>query len=322
MKEYQFISKNEKHWKKLEAFLDGGVSVTPDELAEYYSNIVNDLSYVKTFYPKSSIVNYLNKLSSGLHRRIYETKKEDKERFWTFWTEEIPLAIRESHRDLLMSLIIFLVAIAIGGISTYIDPDFPRIILGDYYVDMTLNNIENGDPMGVYRDDHKSGMFYQIGTNNLRVGFLSFIFGIIAPFLAAVILISNGVMVGAFQGMFIALNLGWISFSTIFIHGALELSAIVIVAGAGMAIGNSWWYPKTYSRSASLLKGAQRSFKILIAIIPVIIEAALIESFVTYQYQEMGSFLRGSVIFLSFAYIYYYFIFLPIRVEKRLKPTS
>jgi uncharacterized membrane protein SpoIIM required for sporulation len=319
MKEFHFVQKNEDLWKDIEKFLDGESNITPDELAVYYTRIINDLSYVKTFYPKSQVVGYLNHLSSALHRRIYKSKKEEKERFLTFWTQEIPLAIRASHRDLLMSLIVFLVAIAIGGISTYIDPEFPRVILGDYYVDMTLNNIEEGDPLGVYRDEQKDRMFLFIGSNNIRVGLLSLILGIIAPFLAGFILVSNGVMVGAFQGMFVAKGLTWISFSTIFIHGALELSAIVIVAGAGMAIGNSWWYPKTYSRRDSLLMGARRGFKILIAIIPVIVIAAIIESYVTYQYQELGSFWRAFIIILSFAYIAWYFIYLPIVVERKTK---
>ncbi len=322
MKEYQFVAKNEENWKRLEQFTDGKLSITPDELAKYYTTVVNDLSYAKTFYPKSSVVDYLNKLSSAIHRRIYSTKKEDRRRFLTFWTEEIPLAIRESHADLLKSLIVFLIAIAIGGISTYIDPEFPRVILGDAYVDMTLNNIDKGDPMGVYRDEDKGMMFYQIGSNNMRVALLSFMLGVMAPFLAGLILLSNGVMVGAFQGMFVSLGLGWISFSTIFIHGSLELSAIVIVAGAGMAVGNSWWYPGTYSRGDAVIRGARRAMKILIAVIPVIVVAAIIESYLTFRYQEMGSFWRIVVIALSFAYIIYYFIIRPVQVERRLKIVS
>ena len=172
--------------------------------------------------------------------------------------------------------------------------------------------------MGVYRDDHKDRMTFMIGSNNIRVGLLSFMLGVFAPFMAGIILLRNGIMVGAFQGMFVSLELGWISFSTIFIHGALELSAIVIVAGAGMVIGNSWWYPKTYSRKDSLLMGAKRAIKILIAVIPVFVVAAIIESYVTYQYQELGSFWRSWIIILSFVYIAWYFVYLPIQVSKKL----
>ncbi len=322
MKEYQFISKNKKKWKELEQFTQDKIAITPDQLADYYTSVINDLSYVRTFYPHSNLVHYLNKLASDLHRRIYRTKKEDQKRFLTFWTEEIPLAIRASHRELLMALIIFMGSILIGFISLKIDPEFPRIILGDAYVDMTLNNIEKGDPMGVYRDDNKSNMFFGIGSNNIYVGLLAFSLGIIAPLLSAVLLVSNGVMVGAFQGMFIALGLGWISFSTIFIHGALELSAIVIVAAAGMVIGNSWWYPKTFKRTDSLIMGAKRGVKILIAVIPVFIVAAFIESYLTYLYQELGGGLRLLIILSSFAYIGWYFIYLPIKVERKIAASS
>lgn len=313
-----FIESNKTKWKTLQLFVDGKARLTPDELASYYTDVVDDLSYAKTFYPKTEIEKYLNELASKAHRQIYVTKKEDRKRLWSFWTEEIPLAIRASHRELFIAFLVFACSIAIGVISSYIDPEFSRLILGDYYVDMTIANIEKGDPMGVYRDSNYTEMFYRIGSNNLQVGLLSFMFGVISSILAGFILLTNGVMVGAFQAFFVQRGLFWTSFSTIFIHGALELSAIVLIAGAGMIVGNSWWYPKTYSRAESLIMGGKRAIKILIAIIPIIVVAALLESYVTHLYQDLSDLVRFMIILLSFGYIAWYFIYYPIRVEQKL----
>lgn len=319
MKEITFIGKNEAKWKTLESFAKGGLKMKPDQLAAYYIEVVDDLSYAKTFYPKSSIVKYLNNLSSKAHQKIYVTKKEDKSRFKTFWTQEIPLAIRESQKELLLAALIFIIFIAVGAVSTYIDQDFSRVILGDQYVDMTLNNIEDGDPMGVYRDDNKSLMFIGLGVNNMKVGLLSYTLGLVSPVFSAVILVANGVMVGVFQGFFVRHGLLWESFSTIFLHGALELSAIVIFGGAGIIIGNGWWFPGTYSRLDSFILATKRSVKVLIAVMPIIIVAAFIEAFVTHLYQDMSGFVRGLIILLSFLYIFWYFGYYPYLVEKRLQ---
>lgn len=318
MKELTFVSKNESKWKTFESFTKGNLRLTPDELAAYYVDIMDDLSYAKTFYPKSEIVKYLNQLTSKAHQRVYITKKEDRNRFSTFFTEEIPLAIRQCHKELLIALIIFLISIGIGSVCSFMNPDYPRVILGDAYVDMTLDNIAKGDPMAVYKSSSQDDMFFGIGSNNIKVGMVSFVLGLIGAIFAGFILFSNGIMVGAFQTFFIQQGLFWTSFTTIFIHGALELSAIVIIAGAGIVIGNSWWFPGTYSRIDSFILAAKKSMKIVLAILPIIIIAALIESYVTRHYQSMGEWGGMAIIIPSFAYIIWYFIIYPIQVEKKL----
>ena len=318
MKEINFVGKNEVKWKTFESFVSGAIDVTPDELASYYSDIIDDLAYAKTFYPKSTLVKYLNNLSSTAHQQIYITKKEDKSRFLTFWTQEIPLAIRKSHKELLIALIVFLISIGIGVVSTYIDQEFSRVILGDHYVDMTLNNIENGDPMGVYVDAEKGAMFYNIGSNNIKVGLIAFALGILSPILSGFMLFRTGIMVGAFQTFFYRHGLLWTTFTTIFIHGALELSVIVIISGAGLVIGNAWWFPGTFTRMDSFIEGAKRSVKIVIASIPIFVVAAFLESYVTRHYQILGPWGGMAIIVPSFAYIIWYFIIYPIQVEKKL----
>ena len=316
MREVIFSRNNETKWKEIEQYLSGSRRITADELADYYIQINDDLSYAKTFYPESRIVSYLNNIALNLHRKIYKNKKEKKSRFKYFWKYEVPMAMREGHRELLYSFIVFMVAIGVGVYSSMYDDSFVRLILGDGYVNMTLNNIDEGDPMGVYRSHSQGGMFFGIAINNVRVSFMAFAVGILSSVMTGYILFQNGVMVGAFQYFFIQKGLGWISFSTIFLHGALELSAIVIAGAAGMIIGNSWMFPGTYSRSVSLTRGSKRALKIIIGLVPVFIIAAVIESFVTRLYQDMPSIMRSAIILLSFAWIIYYFVLLPIRLEK------
>ena len=55
----------------------------------------------------------------------------------------------DARRELLVSLIIFTVSVLIGAVSAAGDLDFVRLILGNGYVDMTLDNIANGEPMAV-----------------------------------------------------------------------------------------------------------------------------------------------------------------------------
>ena len=319
MREVVFIKKNEKVWKDYDAYLRGEQQLSADDLAEFYIQITDDLSYAKTFYPKSkALIEYLNRLALASHQSIYRNKREESSRFINFWRYEVPMAIRESHKEIFISLIIFLSAIGVGVFSTWLDPEFPRMILGDQYVNMTLDNIARGNPMAVYESADQEAMFFFIGSNNIKVSFMAYIMGIFGSVFSGLILVYNGIMVGAFQTFFVQQDLFWLSFSTIFIHGALELSEIVITGGAGLVLGNSLLFPGTYSRRVSLIRGAKRSLKIVIGSVPVVIIAAIIESYVTRQYMSLGDYGRLAIIVISFAYVIWYYYFYPIIVEKKL----
>lgn len=317
MREVVFTRNNKQYWDTVESYLSGQKKLNPDELAVAYVRVNDDLSYARTHYPDSTLVAYLNKMAQKLHQKLYTNRKERKSRIKRFWWYEVPAAMRAAHKELLYAFIVFCVAIAIGVYSSAVDDTFVRLILGDAYVNMTLENISNDDPMAVYKSSHQGNMFLGIATNNVRVSFLAFALGILSSVMTGYVLFSNGVMVGAFQYFFIQKGLGWISFSTIFLHGALELSAIVIAGAAGMVLGNSWMFPGTYTRGYSLVKGARRSLKIIIGLVPVFVFAALIESFVTRWYLEMPDMLRLTIILASFTWVIYYYIYYPIKLEQR-----
>jgi uncharacterized membrane protein SpoIIM required for sporulation len=322
MKQVAFVKKNEDKWKKIEEFNKRRIQFDADELAKLYIDITDELSYVKTFYPDSNLVDYLNHLASQLHTRIYQNKKENRNRLITYWTEEIPLAIERRFKELKWSFIIFMGAVIIGLFSANQEIDFVRMILGDNYVNMTLENIKNEDPMAVYKGDSQAGMFIGIGSNNIRVSFLAFVAGIFASVFTGFILFSNGIMVGAFIYFFIQEGLFGLSFTTIMIHGTLELSAIVIAAAAGMILGNSWMFPGTFTRIQSLISGSKDAIKILISLIPIFLVAAFLESFVTRHYLSLGMTGRISIIGLSGFYLFWYFYLLPKEISNKIKIST
>src|SRR5690606_10145552 len=140
--------------------------------------------------------------ASLAYQKIYKNKREKSSRFITFWKHEVPLAAYELRKPFLYSFIIFLVSIALGALSLSKDDTFARLILGDNYINMTLENIKNGDPMGVYKEMQPLLMFMVIALNNLYIALKCFVFGIAFSAGTAYILFSNGVMLGVFQYFF------------------------------------------------------------------------------------------------------------------------
>src|SRR5205085_11591860 len=111
----------------------------------------------------------------------------------------------------------------------------------------------------------------------------------------------------------------------VWIHGTLEISAIIIAGAAGLVLGNSLLFPKTFRRIDSLKKGARDGMKMMIGLVPVFIAAAFLEGFIT-RYSTMPKAISITILVSSLAFIIWYFIIWPIRVgknyEKRLTAAN
>lgn len=316
MREVQFVKENAESWKAFEQNLISGVPVNPDELAEQYIRLTDDLSYARTFYPESSTTRYLNELTARVHIRIYKNKKEHSSRFSRFWKYEVAESAYILRKPFLYSFLIFAVSMLIGLISQIRDESFARMILGDGYVNMTLENIRQGDPMGVYKDGNSVFMFLAIATNNIYVALRAFATGILFSVLTGYLLFENGIMLAVFLYFFYQYGVPGTDSLPIWIHGTLEISAIILAGGAGLHLGNSILFPGTYSRLYSLRNSAIHGLKIIMSLMPVFITAAFLESFVT-RHTEMPLWLTLLIIGISFAFIVWYYIIYPILTHKK-----
>lgn len=320
MKEALFIRQNMEKWKTVERRTFDFSNSSPDELVEAYTDVTADLAYAQTHYPHSRVTTYLNNLAVMLHGELYHNKRERWRRFVSFWTHEVPLAVYDGRKELRLSLVIFLVSILLGVFTALGGEEFVRNILGDPYVDMTLENIANGEPMAVYNGEPPFNMFLAITFNNVKVAFLVFAVGVFTSFATGFLLMNNGIMVGAFATFFAQKGLLTDCLLAMMLHGTLELSAIVIAGGAGIAMGNGWLFPGTYSRMESFRIGAKRGLKILVSTVPIFIVAGFIEGVFT-RYTHVADGLRLSVIILSLLFVLYYYVFLPVKRHREAIAT-
>jgi len=127
-------------------------------------------------------------------------------------------------------------------------------------------------------------------------------------------------MLGSFEYYFFSKGLGTASLLVIWIHGVLEISSIIIAGGAGLVLGNSLIFPKTYKRMDSFKKGARDGMKIALGLFPIFIVAAFFESFVT-RHTEMPVWLSLSILICSFIFIIWYVIIYPNLLTKNQNQT-
>ncbi|MFK8037551.1 MAG: stage II sporulation protein M [Crocinitomicaceae bacterium] len=316
MKETDFVKQNKEKWAQFES-LSKQKNNDPDKISELFTEITEDLSYARTFYPRRSVRVYLNGLAQGVFTSLYKQKKQPVKGFTKFWIETIPLAVYQSRKNLLMAFIFFSAAIILGAVSQHYDETFANIILGNGYVESTETRIAEGNPMGIYGERSQTSMLFSITINNIRVAFIAFVLGIFFSFGSYIILLTNGIMLGAFQWWFYGKGLLLTSFMAIWIHGAFEISAIVIAGAAGITLGNGLLFPKSYSRLQSLIFSAKQGFIILMSLVPIFIIAGILESFITRYYQTIPPALNWFIILASFGSIILYYIILPFKIAKK-----
>lgn len=317
MREVAFIKQNKEKWLGIEQVVQGKVKKNPDELSSLYINLINDLSFAQTYYPKSKTKIYLNHLATSIYQKIYKTKRVESNKFKDFFLFEVPLIAYEYRKFLWFAFAVFAFFVGIGVISSHYDDGFIRLILGDDYVFMTEQNIEEGNPIAVYEGGSMWGSAVAIIKNNIVVGAKMYIYGIFAGIGTLLVLMYNSIMLGSFQYMFHQQNALLDSMRGIWVHGAFEIFGMVIEAMAGFILGASILFPKTYSRYNSFKIGFKKSFKIFLSVIPFTILAGILEGFVTRYALTIPLILNLIIIFGTLGFIFYYYVVYPIRVHKK-----
>jgi uncharacterized membrane protein SpoIIM required for sporulation len=312
MRESAFIKKNLARWQQYQQ----EPSDDPDVMAERFTSLLDDLAYAKTFYSFSKVTHYINGMAAAIYQHIYRNRREDAGRVRRFAQYELPLLIRRHHRLLLFTFCYFLLFCIIGAFSAAHDESFVRGVLGDEYVNMTEQNISNGDPFGVYKSGNEWVMFLTIAYNNINVAFMCFVGGIMYCAGTLWLLFTNGIMLGSFQYYFFAKGLGWQSVLVIWIHGTLEISAIVIAGTAGMIMGSGLLFPGTRKRVDSLKRAAKDGVKVIVSLVPVFIAAAFLEGFIT-RHTAMPMWLSISILLLSLTFIIGYFVIYPVYLQRK-----
>jgi len=318
MREVYFIKQNKEKWLGIEQVIQGKIKKNPDDLSSLYINLINDLSFAQTYYPKSNTTVYLNHLSSQIYQKIYKTKRVEENRIMYFFKTEVPLLVFQYRRYLLYAFLFFILFTAMGVVSAIYDKDFANVILGEDYVNMTIENIKKGNAVGVYQSGSTWGSTIGIIFNNIGVGAKLYLYGIFGGVGTLFALLSNSIMLGSFQYFFSEYGALQDSARGIWLHGVFEIFSMVVEAMCGLILGASILFPKTLSRLNSCKIGFRDSFKIFLSTVPFTICAGIIEGYVTRHALNMPLILNIIIIFGSLAIIGYYYFVYPYIVNKKI----
>lgn len=316
MTEERFISQNKYQWDKYQDMLDDWKLYSPNELGQAYLSVCSDLAYAQGHYPETEVCKSLNALALQFHHILYRRQPQRWSQLLHFFSHTVPMSFHRSRHFLLLSLCLFILGEVIGVTSQCMDEEYFREFFGGMYYEETMRNIKDGNPMGIYGSEREVNMFFGITINNMVVGIIYFLKGLLTPFFTIYSTIMTGVMDGCFTTFFFQQGHGIPALIAPNEHGALELPAIVVCSAAGMQLGMGWFFPGRLSRYMALMNSAQEALIMVLAMMPFFLVAGFIESYVT-RHQEWPFEVKVSLVAVGLMFSIYYIIILPMQLSRK-----
>lgn len=304
LKSYDFRREREAGWRELETLLAradrGGLSSL--EAGELYRlpllhrAALSSLSVARSISLDRNLVEYLETLCARAHVHVYGGKQSYGATVRRFFFETFPHRVWAMRRAVAVSALLLLLGTACGYLLTLRDPDLfygfvPAGLAQGRNPTSTREELEEVLYWGGRDEDGEDGENREDGergltafasflfTHNAQVGLLCFAVGIGAGVPVALLLFSNGVMLGAFAALYARADLALPFWLWILPHGVTELLAVVLCGAAGLRLGASLVFPGRHSRLDSLAVEGRHAAVVVIGCIALFLVAGVIEGY-------------------------------------------
>ncbi len=279
----RWLQKRRKHWERLEDLLAASRGRDLSslghrdlcDLASLYRQAAADLAFVREDSESRRLAAYLNELMGRAHNLLYVSRRSGLTEVSGFFRNTFPRTVRDSARFALASAGLFALAALVGALVTHRDPVFARLLLGDAMVEkIESRTMWTGSILTL-----KPVASSAIMTNNISVALTTAAAGILAGLPTVLLMILNGLVLGTIGTACGASGMGLPFWSFVAPHGVIELTAIFLAGGAGLAIAQGLLFPGLRSRREAVVAAGARAARLVAGIIPMLVVAGIIEAF-------------------------------------------
>jgi uncharacterized membrane protein SpoIIM required for sporulation len=289
LKSQKFREAREGDWRALNSALDraerqglSGFSI--DELLNLpvlYRSAMSSLSMAKSISLDRNMVSYLQSLSARAYVYIYGPHSRLKDVLAEFFGKSWPQSVRRLTAELWLAFVAMTAGILIGWLlcasdSSWYDVFVPATQAGGRDLSASAQALRETLGAGP-KDTALSPFAVFLMTHNTQVSIMAFALGAIFGLPTLMVLIQNGIGLGAMLWLFARKGLGFEFGAWLTIHGTTELFAIVIAGACGFHIGRRLMFPGEATRMVSLSQAGRLTGTVMIGVALMLTVAGCLE---------------------------------------------
>ena len=292
MRQEQFVTRYQHEWQQFEDWLQRRgertrkqrPSIDPDVLGDEtipqrYRRLCQQLALARRRGYSPQLVEQLQQLMQRGHNLLYRTPAPRWQRALEFLFADFPSTVRSQAGAMWVACALF--AIPLVGIFVLLQykPELIHMLMDP----RQLANIEKmydpaADNLG--RDSGTDwAMFGHYIMNNISIGLRTFASGLLAGIGTILVLLFNGITIGAVAGHLQQIGSGDPFWRFVVGHAPFELTAIVIAGGAGLQLGLRLVAPGRKRRIDALIEGGVIGARLCLGVAFMLLVAAFIEAF-------------------------------------------
>ncbi len=285
----EFVAQHEAEWIHLEKWLtnrgrppaSAPESAAHLEFPELYRRICRHLALATERRYPQDIIDRLNTLALSGQHVLYPPETRLWHTIATFLSGGFAAHVRRHARIFWLAMAVFYIPFLGSTIATWQAPYLAySVISPEDAANYEQMYDHNHKVIGYDRgEDSNLQMFgFYIG-NNIGIGFQTFAGGVFAGIGSLLVLLYNGVTIGAVSGFLTARGHGDMFWQFVCGHSAFELNAIALCGMAGLMLGRALIAPGVYRRGHALTLAARDAVPILYGAAFMLFVAAIIEAF-------------------------------------------
>lgn len=245
-----------------------------------YRSTLSSLSVARDTSLDRALINYLEQLSTRAYFQIYGVQTPAHRQIARFFAEAWPNAVLGLWRETLVCVVLTIGSAILAYILISSDPSWfysiiPESLAGQRDPAASVEYLRST----IY-DAQKDWLLTFatfLFTHNSQIAIFAFALGFALAVPTVLLILYNGLMVGAFFAVFASKGLAPNLAAWLMIHGTTELFAICIAGAGGIRIGLAVAFPGRWSRTEAVVRAGRLAATAMIGVVLMLAVAGLLE---------------------------------------------
>jgi uncharacterized membrane protein SpoIIM required for sporulation/uncharacterized RDD family membrane protein YckC len=272
----------------LERAQQKGVAALPEgEVARFaglYRVVAADLARARTYGGSAAVLDALERWVGAGHNQLYRPRGRSWRRFAAWLAGGFPALVRRRWRPIALAAAALFLPALLAAAAVRAEPGRARALLPAEMIARAEESTARAAQGKGYIDVPEFFMpvlASRIIANNVQVTFFAFAGGILAGVGTVLVLVFNGVHLGAVAALFAHHGASLALWSFVLPHGIIELTAICIAGGAGLWLGSALLLPGRRTRREVLVERGREAVSLLGGTAVLLAVAGVIEGFIS-----------------------------------------